>query len=169
MIRKRKRRTEDDVLVSEVYRADVPLPDKPMTMIIYDCWAGNLDREDIRTEVERRTAWFALGEAPADLQAAADDSSEHYYYKGIPGAINDAEIITIQESDGEAEDMASDEERLRRIGTWQTREETVPAYELFLQAIERIAHDESDKEAWETIDNHRYAQLKITERDAKQI
>lgn len=169
MIRKRKRRTEDDVLVEEVYRTDIPLPDNPMTMVIYDCWAGNMDREDIRTEVERRTAWFKLGEAPSDLQAAADDSSEHYYYKGIPGAISDDDLINIQESDSEAEDMASDEERLRRVGSWETRDETIPAYEQFLQAIERIAHDETDKGAWTIIDNHRLAQLRVTERDAKQI
>jgi hypothetical protein len=138
-------------------------------MIVYDIWQGNLDREDIRTEVSRRTAWFVMGEAPADIQAAVDSHDEDYYYKGIPGAISDDDIETTQEADEDAVDHAEDQERLQGTPAWHTRDSWIPNYEDFLQAIERVAHDETDQEAWDIIDNVRMAQLRVTERDAKAI
>lgn len=155
------------------------------TIIIYEWFDG--EKEDLATTVTRRMAMFKNGQAPAasdDLvewaTAQADSSMkrswEYYGFDGLPNALYDQELEVLKEADRAAEDFRNAMEQATAevrgdydysTGEYGTKRSS--DYAKFLDAIDVIAEDYEDEEAWKIIDAYRADQLARTERYAKNL
>jgi hypothetical protein len=155
------------------------------TIIIYECFDG--EKEDLATTITRRMAMFKNGEAPdasanlaewATANASDRDKRdwEYYGFDGLPKTLYDQELETLKECDHEAEDFRNAMEQATQevtsdydYDTGTYRRKGASPYEKFLSAIDVIAEDYENAEAWKTINEYRADQLARTERYAKNL
>jgi len=128
--------------------------------------------DDPGSTIFRRLAVFRDGEQPEDFQAAfqavLNSRSSYYSYEGLEGALMDEYVETVQEGDTEANEHRRAHERMSDQDgyvpyNWRTASGGV-SYEQFLTAIDTVANDGENEEAWTTIDLWRQRQLRHDER-----
>jgi len=166
--RKRNLKKDKQLVVEELHRSDALL----YTNVYYDVSDG--DPDDPASQTDRRVAVFNVGLAPKNIGEAVakqiDDSYSYSYFEGIEEALIDEIVEVTKESDYDAEQYRQEERSLLepkrhydyRTGTYIERDGS--EYETFLEAIEKVAEDDSDEEAWKVIDNWRARQLRLEER-----
>jgi hypothetical protein len=156
----------DQIRVAEVERSHLSEPD--VWTVVYDCWDME-DRTDPAANQWRRVAVFYATEPSTDLQSLvkAERGSYRLYWDGLAGATVDEVLEQTKERDRDAERHAKESERLmERATNWRGDpiEGTGTRYEEFLAAVDRVAEDETDEEAWRVIDGWRARQLRPEER-----
>ena len=144
---------------SEIAVNDV---DDKYISVVYDVSDGN--PFDPATTVERRVAFFKSGNVPVTW---FEDYRKGYsgYFEGLKDSILDERIETVQEGDMDADEHRDATRSLAKVqrGTVYTTAGQI-TYADFMDAIERVANDENDEEAWKVIDKWRSRQLRMDER-----
>lgn len=151
--------TEDqEYLLIELDR--VPMYDGKYTVIVYDIADGDL--EDLATNIERRMATFE--HPPSVLK---HEGEGRWGWEGLDGAMIDVELETVQEEDEGASSHRELDQRIQdrtESGYYGGNLPTAEQQERFWEAVETVALDETDEDAWAVIDAWRSRQLRSEER-----
>jgi hypothetical protein len=155
--------------LEEVSRTDIP--GTKYTIIVYDAWEPNVPKDDPSTSLERRMAIFVTGKEPADGMSLKIPR-DHWRFDGLEGAIADEVVEILREADREAQRLLQEEQQMLSQGrrfnyTTSSYEDTASEYENFLQAIERVADDDQDDDAWTTIEQWRERQMRHEDRASR--
>jgi hypothetical protein len=140
----------------DLQRQDEP-DEAGYTIVIYDKWEGDVDPDDPSASVERRVAYFQdnAPEVGFDIVAAVQSGYGNYWrYNGLPNAIMDHELESVQKADREAQQFRQQSESVNRspkdIGDdYYSRNELseAEAYEKFWAAVEALRDDPEDEGA----------------------
>jgi hypothetical protein len=126
-------------------------------------------QEDPASTIEQRLAVFFTGEEPAEIETVA--KSSYSWFEGLNGAILDDSLDKLQERDHDAERHRQESESFLRAAQDKSQysygRPDGQQYEKFLEAIDRVAKNEEDEEAWTIIDHWRERQLRGEERSSR--
>ena len=179
-----KKRTSNDTVL-ELGRTNIPVIGHEV--IVYDHWDGPVG--DPASKQTRRMAMFNPDdEKPDDIQEWIDAeehldawsdpyrnqrSSRYYSYRsdfnGLWGASFDESLEVIKERDEDAERFRRDMEREMAPVSIYGQEDAKAEAERFFEAVDLIATDRENTDAWKIIDAYRNRQLQRSESGAKQL
>lgn len=124
--------------------------------LVVDVWAG--DPEDPATEVSRFFGVWRRSDLDGEAQDLTISQDGWYDYEIKPKPLLWELIETTKEADDRAiKHQQESEHLLTRVEgyDYSGHNRQVDLYEAFLDAIERVAKDENDEEAWEIIERWR--------------
>lgn len=129
---------------------------------------GDGPPDDPGSTIARRIAVYRKEEVPEDFQAALTTAMENsrWGFEGMEDTLADEQIEIVQEGDHDANDHREAEARLGDGNipySWREGSNGV-SYEQFLTAIDALAVDDQDEEAYKVIDTWRQRQLRHDER-----
>lgn len=146
------------------------------TIVVFDCWSANLDRNDPATGLERRLAIFLPGAEPKNGKLPLKEMDRWSYSSDgyLEGAFSEEIIEVLRSPDSDAQRHLSDQENALNMGkryNYQTNqyEDAGSDYEKFLDAIDRVAEHDDDEEAWEAIDKWRLRRIRSDEDRARRL
>lgn len=133
---------------------------------------GDGPPDDPGSTIHRRIAVFVAGEEPEDFQAALSEAikGSRWEFEGLKEpCLLDEYIGIVQEGDADANDHREADERMldrdRTPHYWrQSGGSNGVTYEQFLAAVDVVAADYENEEAWVVIDKWRQRQLREDER-----
>jgi hypothetical protein len=147
----------------------------PYTMLLYQTWVG--DKGDPATTVEEWASIFLEEDLPEEYSDAKIQSNvppyvsseKHSYRKGWFDGLKDSQadnkLRVVQEGDEASEQHRREhQDMLNDNGSSYRYRLMGMSYEEFLDAIDRVAENEEDERAWDTIDKWRSRQMRDEER-----
>lgn len=174
--------------VEELGRTTIPVIGH--VIIIYDVWQGEVPKDDPSVEIKRRAALFTPDDPEkippeGKLQESVDEMidnersrrNRYYgwrYWDGLEHSVFDEEIETTKAADKDAVRFREEHEQAQKSGRrydYTTNEYVYDQslYDLFLGALDTIAKDPEDEEAWEAVRKYRADRLAASERGAKNV
>jgi len=153
------------------------------TVLVYETWRGD-DREDPATKIEEWMSVFKEEDMPEEVSTARDQQNiapylpkdDRYSYRtlgefgGLKGAVTDERLQVVKETDHDAVKHQKESEALMPDNDdngYHNRYRQSSGgvyYEDFLAAIDRVAEDDGDEEAWNIINKWRERGLRLEER-----
>lgn len=152
------------------------------TVIMYETWLGE-DRTDPACQIEEWLSLFVTEDLPeedsgatgmiregTDYYVKESRYSYHNHFEGLKGAKLNEKVSIVKETDHDAARHQKESEAMMpdamEASSYNRMRYSIGGvqYEDFLAAIDRVAEDDSDKEAWKTIETWRSRSLRAEER-----